>query len=315
MTRATLRNAAVAVGIVAVGAGGYVGLRASSAFSVDERAASRGRSAATQEAVAAEVREAVGERSLLDLDADAIVARLRALPAIQDATVDRAFPHRLDVRVTPEVPVGRLPAGGRDAIVARSGRVLALVPRGRNRGAPAARRRAVRGAGARPARLGAARARPDRGGGGGEGPARRPHREPALDRRRARRARRRGVGAAPRRRDDAADKLVTGRAVLETLSADARAELRYIDVSAPVVPVVRTDTPDAATRVASSSPIVDIAPPEGGAAAADAAETTPTEDSPDGAPEPWELAGDATELVIDLFGHPQPSSGGRDQTP
>ncbi len=59
---------------------------------------------------------------------------------------------------------------------------------------------------------------------------------------------------------------MTGRAVLRTLSADARAELRYIDVSAPVVPVVRTDTPDAATRVASSSPIVEIAPPEGSAA-------------------------------------------------
>ena len=261
------------------------------------------------------MRAAVGERSLLDLDADAIVARLRALPAIQDATVDRAFPHRLDVRITPEVPVGRLPAGGRDAIVARSGRVLALVPRGRNPALPllAAAPSEVPTPGRRVSAplvldqievAAAAKGLPgarieslrwtDNGlvaRAGGEWELR--------------------LGDA----NDAADKLVTGRAVLKTLSADARAELRYIDVSAPVVPVVRTDTPDAATRVASSSPIVDIAPPEGGGAAADVAETTPTESSPDGAPEPWELAGDATELVIDLFGHPQPSSGGRDQTP
>jgi hypothetical protein len=116
--------------------------------------------------------------------------------------------------------------------------------------------------------------------------------------------------------DDAARKLVTGRAVLRTLSADARAELRYIDVSAPVVPVVRTDTGDASTRVAGSSPIVDIAPPD--AAVADTSTTPEAADAqqqPDGAPEPWELAGDATELVIDLFGHPQPSGGGRDQSP
>ena len=103
VTRATLRNAAIAVGLVAVAAGGYVGLRASSAFSVDEVRVEGG-SATTQEAVAAEVRAAVGERSLLDLDADAIVAQLRALPAIQDASVDRAFPHRLDVRITPRCP-------------------------------------------------------------------------------------------------------------------------------------------------------------------------------------------------------------------
>jgi len=314
VTRATLRNVAVAAGIVAVGVGGYLGLRASSAFSVDEVQVEGG-SAATQEAVAAEVRQAVGERSLLDLDADAIVAQLRALPAIQDATVDRAFPHRLDVRITPEVPVGRLPAGSRDAIVASSGRVVALVPRGRSAGLPllAAAPAEVPAPGRRVtapfvldqiAVAAAARGLPgarieslrwtDNGlvaRAGGEWELR--------------------LGDA----DDAARKLVTGRAVLKTLSADARAELRYIDVSAPVVPVVRTDTPDAATRIASTSPIVDIAPPEGTGTESSAASDTAADTPPDGAPEPWELAGDATELVIDLFGHPQPSSGGRDATP
>ena len=57
--------------------------------------------------------------------------------------------------------------------------------------------------------------------------------------------------------------------------------------------------------------VLDIGTGTGEQTASDTADDA----SPDGAPEPWELAGDATELVIDLFGHPQPSSGGRDATP
>ena len=162
------------------------------------------------------MREAVGERSLARLDADAIVAQLRALPTIQDATVDRAFPHRLDVRITPEVPVGRLPAGSRDAIVARSGRVAGA------RAARPQREPAVAAAPADVPRAGPPRAAPlvldqiEVAAAAQRAPGR-PHREPALDRPTAWSPARAAswelrLGDA----DDAARKLVTGRAAAAT---------------------------------------------------------------------------------------------------
>lgn len=72
--------------------------------------------------------------SLVALDPDEVEALLRSVPTIRDATVDRAFPHTLAVRVEPERPLAVLEDGKRAWLVAETGRVIApLEPGGRPR--------------------------------------------------------------------------------------------------------------------------------------------------------------------------------------
>ena len=107
-------------GICALGLGilGYRLASASGGFGVERVQVS---GAADASAVrAAVVRESAG-RSLLDVDPGAVARAIAALPSVQRATVDRAFPHTLAITVVPERAIAAAP--GRVSISA-TGRVL-----------------------------------------------------------------------------------------------------------------------------------------------------------------------------------------------
>jgi cell division septal protein FtsQ len=72
-------------------------------------------------------------RSLLGLNADSVTQRVAALPAIRSASVDRAFPHTLSVRVVPELPVAVVRRGTDSFLVSARGRIIAPVERGTHR--------------------------------------------------------------------------------------------------------------------------------------------------------------------------------------
>jgi cell division protein FtsQ len=83
--------------------------------------------------VAADVRSALASaegRSLLSLDVPGLEARIEAIPTVADATIDRAFPHRLVVSVVPERPVAVLRQGADSWLASAGGRVVATLPRG-----------------------------------------------------------------------------------------------------------------------------------------------------------------------------------------
>jgi cell division septal protein FtsQ len=58
------------------------------------------------------------------------------LPAVRSATVDRAFPHTLRVRVVPELAVAVLRRGTDSFLVSARGRVIAPIPRATQRALP-----------------------------------------------------------------------------------------------------------------------------------------------------------------------------------
>jgi cell division septal protein FtsQ len=86
--------------------------------------------------LAAEVRQELGRyagRSLVGLDAATVEQRVAALPAVRSASVDRAFPHTLTVRVVPELPVAVVRRGPDSFLVSARGRIIAPVARGTHR--------------------------------------------------------------------------------------------------------------------------------------------------------------------------------------
>ena len=113
-------------GICALGLGilGYRLAAASGGFDV-QRVEVRGASDAG--AVRAAVTRRSAGRSLLDIDPVAVARAVAALPTVQRATVDRAFPGTLSITVVPERPIAVAP--GRIAISA-TGRVLGRAPGG-----------------------------------------------------------------------------------------------------------------------------------------------------------------------------------------
>jgi cell division protein FtsQ len=88
-------------------------------------------------AVETEVRAALDPivgASLVALDAADVEARLRAVPSVRQARVDRAFPHTLSVAVRPERALAVIRDGRRAWLVAESGRVVGSIePTGRPR--------------------------------------------------------------------------------------------------------------------------------------------------------------------------------------
>jgi cell division protein FtsQ len=90
-------------------------------------------------AVAREVRAAtaglLGE-SLLAVDAAATEDAIRGLPAVAGASVDRAFPHTLLVKVAAERPVAVARRGNLSWLVAGSGRVIGQIETGTRLGLP-----------------------------------------------------------------------------------------------------------------------------------------------------------------------------------
>jgi hypothetical protein len=128
------RSLLVGAALILVGAGMYGIARETSLFAVD---AIRVRGASP--ALAAEVQRELHRydgRSLVSLDAASVENMVAGLPAVRAATVDRAFPHTLVVRVVPELPVAVLRRGADSFLVSPRGRVIAPVPRGTHRDLP-----------------------------------------------------------------------------------------------------------------------------------------------------------------------------------
>jgi hypothetical protein len=128
------RSLLVGAALILVAAGMYGIARETSLFAVD---AIRVRGASP--ALAAEVQRELHRydgRSLVSLDAASVENRVAGLPAVRAATVDRAFPHTLVVRVVPELPVAVLRRGADSFLVSPRGRVIAPVPRGTHRDLP-----------------------------------------------------------------------------------------------------------------------------------------------------------------------------------
>jgi cell division septal protein FtsQ len=67
--------------------------------------------------------------SLVGLDAASVAHRVAGLPAVRSASVDRAFPHTLRVRIVPELPVAVVRRGPDSFLVSARGRIIAPVER------------------------------------------------------------------------------------------------------------------------------------------------------------------------------------------
>jgi cell division protein FtsQ len=90
-------------------------------------------------AAAAHVREALQPlegKNLLALHGSDVEGRLTAVPDVQSATYDRAFPNTLRVVVVPERPVAVVRQGASAWLVSARGRVLRPLPRGSARALP-----------------------------------------------------------------------------------------------------------------------------------------------------------------------------------
>jgi cell division septal protein FtsQ len=120
--------------VLALGLGGYVAARTTSAFGVRDievRGAPSG--------VAADVRAALDPllgRSLLDVRGSEVEQRVEAIPAVASASYDRAFPHALVVVVRPEHPIAVLRSGDRSWLLSARGRVLQQLVLGAKAGLP-----------------------------------------------------------------------------------------------------------------------------------------------------------------------------------
>jgi cell division protein FtsQ len=119
------RRLAVLLGVV--GAlllpAGYWGLEHSSVFSAS-RVVVSGASTGVDAHVRAVVDAGIAGKSLLQVDASALAARLDAMPYVRSARVDRAFPHTVAVTVVMERPVAFVRAGKVGYVISSDGRVL-----------------------------------------------------------------------------------------------------------------------------------------------------------------------------------------------
>jgi cell division septal protein FtsQ len=124
-----LRGLGAAVLVAVVGAGivaGYGALQTSSAFPVD-RIVVEGGGPALERSVRERANAAIGDATLLEVDIAGVERAVGDLPQVRSATVDRAFPDALVVRVRTERPVARAQVGDREIVLAASGRVLGAV--------------------------------------------------------------------------------------------------------------------------------------------------------------------------------------------
>ena len=116
------RTLAIAFGALLAIAGAYAAARESALFAV-QTLEIRGAPPAVTRDVRTALRPLEGE-SLLRLDLDTVSDRLAALPTVQEASFDRAFPHTLRVEVKAERPVAVLRRGDEAWLVSARGRVL-----------------------------------------------------------------------------------------------------------------------------------------------------------------------------------------------
>jgi cell division protein FtsQ len=102
---------------------GYWGLEHSSVFAASRvvvTGATSGVDAQVRSVVAADV----AGKSLLEVNASSLAARLDAMPYVRSASVDRAFPHTVAVTVVMERPVAFVRAGRTGYVISSDGRVL-----------------------------------------------------------------------------------------------------------------------------------------------------------------------------------------------
>ena len=103
---------------------GWLALVRSSAFAVTRVTVAGAGDQGLSGDVVATATGAVGARSLLAIDAAAVARSLAALPGVHEASVDRAFPHELRIRVVPETPAAVVSVGQGHVVIAASGRVI-----------------------------------------------------------------------------------------------------------------------------------------------------------------------------------------------
>ena len=128
------RSLLVGFAIVAAVLGGYWGARVTSVFAVDEVDV-QGAPPAVEREVRRLTRDLAGT-SLLAIDPRAIEDSVRALPSVAGASVDRAFPHGLVIRVAAERPVAVVRRGDSAWLVTGSGKIVREIPTGTERGLP-----------------------------------------------------------------------------------------------------------------------------------------------------------------------------------
>jgi cell division protein FtsQ len=124
----TGRSLAAGFAVLAVGLGGYAAARTTSAFAITGIEV-RGASPAAAGQVRATLEPLLG-RSLLDVRAGQVEARVEAIPAVAAASSDRAFPHTLVVFVHAEQPIAVLRRGADSWLLSARGRVLRPLRRG-----------------------------------------------------------------------------------------------------------------------------------------------------------------------------------------
>lgn len=128
------RSLLLAFGLVVGISAAYWGARTTSVFAV-ERVDVRG----APPQVARDVQRATGDVlgiSLLAVDAAAIEGTVRNLPSVAAASVDRAFPHTLVVKVAPVHPVAVVRRGAEAWLVDGSGRVIREIDSSAQAGLP-----------------------------------------------------------------------------------------------------------------------------------------------------------------------------------
>lgn len=113
------------VAVPVLAAGGYTAARETSTFAIRTISVQ-----GASPAVAAEVRSTLEPfvgKSLLALDGGRLVRRVDALPVVESARYDRAFPHTLRISVVPERPVAVVRRGLESWLVSGRGRAIARI--------------------------------------------------------------------------------------------------------------------------------------------------------------------------------------------
>jgi cell division protein FtsQ len=131
VVRPSRRVATAAAGVVLtplVAFGGYAAMERSSAFSV-RQVEIQGAPGSLEETVRQTTLAEVDGRSLLAVSPGGLAQALQALPHVQQASVDRAFPSTLKITIVPEQPAAVAVSGKEWVVVARDGRVLETTDR------------------------------------------------------------------------------------------------------------------------------------------------------------------------------------------
>jgi cell division protein FtsQ len=116
------RTLSIAASVVAAVGLLYLGARETSVFALEDLEIS-GVSSSVRRSVEAAAKPYVGE-SLVALDRDELRRQLESLPTVRSVQMDRAFPHTLRIAVVPERPLAVVRQGPDAWLVSEHGRVM-----------------------------------------------------------------------------------------------------------------------------------------------------------------------------------------------